>query len=479
MKFQTMIQDSALLEAIDKLGWQESMPIQEAVIPHLLARKNVVLQAKTGSGKTGAYLLPALQQIQWEENAVQCLVLAPTRELALQIKEESEALGKYKRIKCVNLIGKVPMSYQEQDLKQKCHIVAGTPGRVLDHLQRGNLPLDQLQYVILDEADEMCRMGFLETIQEILEEVPETVTRCLCSATIEDAIDTLCEDYLTPYERIVLEEATKWNMQIQNDAYEVAEEEKEAFLWKLLLQQQPSSAIVFTTTRDRCESVYRFLRSQMKEVAILHGAMEQPDREVQLERFRYGKAQILVASDVAARGLDIEQVDLVINLELPQEKERFVHRAGRSGRKDQPGHVISLISPQEKRLQEEIEEYANTSMQRQDRKEIDAVICDEASIEQLRKKRVRKQKKTKALTQDILRLYIHGGKKKKIRAGDLVGAICQIDGIDAEDIGVIQVQDLGSYVEILHGKGQQVYRALQKKSIKNKQLKVEISHKQG
>lgn len=479
MKFQTMIQEPTLLQAIKTLGWQTMMPIQEQVIPHLLAHKNVVLQAKTGSGKTGAYLLPVLEDITWEENAPQCLVLAPTRELAMQIKEESEALGKFKRIKCVNLIGKVPMSYQEQDLKQKTHMIAGTPGRILDHLRKETLPLHKCRTVILDEADEMCRMGFLEDIQAILDELPQDVNLCLCSATIDEAVNALCETYMEPYETVKLEEDSKLNMQIRNDAYVIPEEEKEDFLWKLLLKIQPSSAIIFTTTRDRCETVYDYLRSHMQEVAILHGAMEQEEREKQLERFRYGTAQLLVASDVASRGLDIEQVELVVNVELPQERERFVHRAGRSGRKEEKGHVISLIAPQELDWKKEIEGYSKTKMQMQDANMIRQQAVNDSIVQQFLSKRVKKDKKTKVFAKDILRLYIHGGKKKKIRAGDLVGAICQIDGITGEDIGVIQVQDLGSYVEILHGKGTIVYQALQNISIKNKKLKVEISHKQG
>lgn len=479
MEFHTQIQDQALLSAIEKLGWKEMMPIQEQVIPILKQHRNVVLQAKTGSGKTGAYLLPVLDDITWEENAPQCLIIAPTRELAMQIKEEAEALGKLKRIKCVNLIGKVPMAYQKQDLKQKTHLIAGTPGRILDHIHQGNLIIDQIKTVILDEADEMCRMGFSQDMEEILDAMPDDVKYCLCSATINEHVDHLCNTYAAPYDKIILNHTSVFNTQIQNDAYMVEEEAKEAFLWKLLLHEKPSSAIVFTTTRERCEEVYQFMSEHMKEVAILHGAMDQRVREQELSRFRYGKAQILVASDVASRGLDIEQVDLVVNIELPAEKERFVHRAGRSGRKDAQGHVISLISRQEQRWKEEIESYTQEHMHICDRSHIDAQPCTLNEKEAMLKKRIVKAKKTKVFAQDVLRLYIHGGKKKKIRAGDLVGALCEIDGVSGDDIGVIQVQDLGSYVEILNGKGTLVYQALQKKTIKNKKLKVEISNKQG
>lgn len=477
MKFANYLTEESLLKALDKMQWHDLTPVQEQVIPRWMKPMNIVVQAKTGSGKTGAYLLPVLERINWEENAPQCLILVPTRELAKQVKADVEGLGKYKRIKCVALIGKEPMAFQIQDMKQKCHVAVGTPGRILEHLHLGNIALHALRDVILDEADEMCRMGFFDTVTTILSQLPKPNHTCLCSATLSEDVERLCQQYASPYEKVIVDQDL-WKGQIQSKAYLIQEAEKPDFLWKLLLHEADAATIIFCNTRNTCEQLYRYLQVRIEALSLLHGALDQQAREQELDRFRYGKTQVLIASDIAARGLDLPQVKTIINYDLPNENERFIHRAGRSARYLHEGRIISLIAPAEKQRKAELEAYCQCAMVVADPDVIRSQIDNEYTRCQLYGKRKEQAGKTAAFRDDTLRLYIHGGKNKKIRAKDIVGALCQIDGVSFDDIGVIQIQDWGSYVEIYHDKGHEVVEKLNQVTIKNYHLKVEISKKQ-
>lgn len=477
MEFQDLIEEESLLAAVAKLNWKQPMQIQQKVIPLLKKHQNVIMQADTGSGKTGAYGLGILEQIKWESKHAQCLVIAPTRELALQIKGDMEHIGKYKRIKCVALIGKEPMNQQAHDLKQKHHVISGTPGRILDHLQQGNMNLSALTHIVVDEVDELCVMGFYDTLCTILDAIPSSCCMCFCSATVDDNVIMLADRYAKRYEIAVCEEA-KLQKQFKNEVYQVAEQDKLSFLWKLLLYEADSTTIVFCNTRECCEIVYHSLKKHMNAVALYHGALDQQKRQQELQKLSGGSAQIMVASDIASRGLDIVKVNTVINYELPGNQVRFLHRAGRSGRGADSGHVISLVDESQTDHFHQLQQTIDSVFIICDNEKVRLQNDDEASLAKLLSKRQDKASKTAAFQADIVRLYIHGGKNKKIRAKDLVGAICQIKGICFDDIGVIEIQENGSYVEILNQKGSYVYKELQKLLIKNRRLKVEISHKQ-
>lgn len=477
MEFAKYIQEDSILKALEKLGWTEMTPVQEQVIPLWLEQKNVFVQAKTGSGKTGAYLLPVLERIDWKENRPQCLILTPTRELAKQVKAEVEALGKYKRMKSVALIGKEPMSFQIQDLKQKCHVVVGTCGRILEHIQQGSLPLEMLHDVIVDEADELCRMGFWNTLSEILTQLFQPLHICLCSATMNKTVEQLCQRYASPYEKIIVDQEC-WKTQIQSVAYCIQETEKTEFLWKLLLYQAEPATIIFCNTRQMCEQLYHELQPRLPALSLYHGAMDQTHREQAIECFRSGQSQVLIASDIASRGLDIEHVKTVVNYELPLEKERWIHRAGRSARYQRAGQMISLMTPDEKECLTKWQEYCQCDIMMADPAPILAQVDDAFARQRLYDQRCIHDARSAVFQGDVLRLYIHGGKNKKIRAKDIVGALCQLDGITFEDIGAIQIQDWGSYVEIYHGKGYEAAEKLSQVTIKNRCLKVEISDKQ-
>lgn len=476
MKFNDFSITQPILDALKKLQYQEPTDVQQAVIPLLLKGQDAIVKARTGSGKTAAFAIPIIEQIEWEENKPQCLVLSPTRELAVQIKEDFDMIGTYKRIKALAVFGKQPYKFQIQDLKQKTHVVIGTPGRVLDHLQRGTLDVSKLRYLVIDEADELLKMGFIETIKEILPYLPAERCNCLFSATLQENIQEFADSFIENATHIEIETAP---VQIDSYAYEVKEHEKQSFLLKLLVQELPASAIIFAKTKEHVDEVCLALYEQGISVDKLHGGMLQEDRMENLDDFRHGKIQILVASDVASRGIDVKDVEMVINYDLPEEKERFVHRIGRTGRMEASGKAVTFLSEFDSYRRSVIEDFIQAKLHILDAQKIHDVSINKDKIAQLNAKCVRKAKKNVSLKEDIVRLYLHAGKAKKLRAGDIVGAICEVDGVNGDDIGVIQIQEHGSYVDILHGKGHQVCKALQKRTIKGKNIRVEISKQQG
>lgn len=477
MNFKDYQLDSRILEALQKLGYKKLTPVQEQVIPILLDDQDVIVQAKTGSGKTAAFAIPIIDKIDWNENKPQALILSCTRELALQIKDDFDNIGTYKRIKTLAVFGKQPYRFQIHDLKQKTHVVAGTPGRILDHLQRETLDVSHLKYLVLDEADEMLNMGFIDTVKDILSRLPKNRVTCLCSATLPDAILELAEEFTKSAKRIKVDEESVVDINIDAYAYEVKEHEKTEFLMKLLLKEQPSSAIIFCKTQEHVNEVCEYLYAQDCLVDKIHGGMLQEDRLENMDDFRMGRIQFLVATDVAARGIDVENVTHVINYDLPVEAESYIHRIGRTARIGKAGKAISFLSQYDGGRKEMIEAFLHTKFQIQDASEVMKLEINQKQIYHLNKQVVRKEKKNKELQKEITRLYLNGGKKKKIRPGDIVGAICEIPGVNADDIGVIQVQEMASYVDILHNKGNTVLHALRNKTIKGKVLKVQISKK--
>ena len=264
MNFKDLINDEALLKAVAKLNWQQPTLIQQKVIPLLRSHQNMIMQADTGSGKTGAYGLSVISDIQWEDKYAQCLIIAPTRELALQIKADMEHIGKYKRIKCVALIGKEPMAQQLHDLKQKHHIISATPGRLSDHIKQGNLSLDSITHIVIDEVDELCSMGFYDTVCEILDYIDHPCQYCLCSATIDEHVKALAERYAKSYEIVSVQEDKLKNSFI-NELYITENENRLSFLWKLLLHEASSSSIIFCNTREVSEALYHHIKKRLKQ----------------------------------------------------------------------------------------------------------------------------------------------------------------------------------------------------------------------
>ncbi|HDR4724883.1 ATP-dependent RNA helicase DbpA [Bacillus cereus group sp. Sample62] len=459
--------------ALTGLGYEHPTEVQGEVIPVALQKKDLVVKSQTGSGKTASFGIPLCEMVEWEENKPQALVLTPTRELAVQVKEDITNIGRFKRIKAAAIYGKSPFARQKLELKQKTHIVVGTPGRVLDHIEKGTLSLDRLKYLVIDEADEMLNMGFIDQVEAIIDELPTKRMTMLFSATLPGDVEKLSRTYMNAPTHIEIKAAGITTDKIEHTLFEVREEEKLSLLKDVTMIENPDSCIIFCRTQENVDHVYRQLKRVNYPCDKIHGGMVQEDRFEVMDDFRKGKFRYLVATDVAARGIDIDNITHVINYDIPLEKESYVHRTGRTGRAGNNGKAITFITPYENRFLEEIEEYIGFEIPKELAPSKEEVIKGKAVFEEkIYAKPIIKKDKNADLNKGIMKLYFNGGKKKKIRAVDFVGTIAKIQGVSADDIGIITIQDNVSYVEILNGKGPLVLKVMRNTTIKGKQLKV-------
>lgn len=349
-KFQDLGLDAAILDALTKKGFSEPTPIQEQVIPILLNRsKNVMGQAQTGTGKTAAFGLPIIQNIEVGTGRVQAIILAPTRELAVQVANEMDSFTGNKRLQITTVYGGQPIDRQIRELNKGADVVVGTPGRVIDLIKRRKLILDDVKYFVLDEADEMLNMGFIEDIEYILSETNEEKQVLLFSATMPKKILKLAKKYMGEYELIHVEREQVTTDNVEQLFYAVAARDKMKVLERLLELNPDFYGIVFCNTRMGTDDVTRSLNQLGFAAEALHGDVQQNQRERILQRFKNKKCSILCATDVAARGIDVNELTHVINYQLPQDPEAYVHRIGRTGRAGNQGTAISLIASGEKR----------------------------------------------------------------------------------------------------------------------------------
>ena len=347
-----------LLKALDELGYEEPTPIQRETIPYLMAGKDLLGQAATGTGKTAAFALPALQLIDGRAASKPvALVLVPTRELAMQVSEAFFRYGKDLGAKCVPVYGGQPIFRQLQALDRGVHIVVGTPGRIIDHIGRGSLNLDGIKMVVLDEADEMLDMGFADDIESILEGIPHAHQTVLFSATMPPRINSIAKRYQTDPVRInVVRGDTKASAgKVRQSAYVVQRNHKPAALGRILDIESPGGALVFCRTRHEVDSLTETMNARGYRAEALHGGMDQAQRDRVMSRLRDGTAELLVATDVAARGLDVDTLTHVVNYDVPSAPESYVHRIGRVGRAGREGVAITLAEPREQRLLANIE----------------------------------------------------------------------------------------------------------------------------
>ena len=347
-----------LLKALDELGYEEPTPIQRETIPYLMEGKDLLGQAATGTGKTAAFALPALQLIDGRAaNKAVALVLVPTRELAMQVSEAFFRYGKDLGAKCVPVYGGQPIFRQLQALDRGVHIVVGTPGRIIDHIGRGSLNLDGIKMVVLDEADEMLDMGFADDIESILEGIPHAHQTVLFSATMPPRINSIAKRYQTDPVRInVVRGDTKASAgKVRQSAYVVQRNHKPAALGRILDIESPGGALVFCRTRHEVDSLTETMNARGYRAEALHGGMDQAQRDRVMSRLRDGTAELLVATDVAARGLDVDTLTHVVNYDVPSAPESYVHRIGRVGRAGREGVAITLAEPREQRLLQNIE----------------------------------------------------------------------------------------------------------------------------
>ncbi|NME82840.1 DEAD/DEAH box helicase [Clostridium sp. SM-530-WT-3G] len=467
-----------IMRAIEGLGYKKPSEVQGRVIPEIMLNKDLLVKSQTGSGKTAAFAIPLCEKIDWEENKPQVLVLSPTRELAVQVSDDFINIGRFKRIKCVPVFGKQPISEQARALKQKTHVVVGTPGRILDHIDRGSLDVSKIKYFVIDEADEMLNMGFIRQVEGIIRRIPKKKVTMLFSATIPQEIKELCEKYMDRPVDISIKNQKLITDNIEHNLYYVNYDSRLDFLNNILICEKPETAVIFGRTKDSVDNIFEFLKSKSYSAGKIHGGLLQKERLEVMDRFKKGEFRILVATDIAARGIDIENITHVINFELPVEKEAYVHRIGRSGRAGAKGKAISICTRKGDRYLDEIQKYIGFELPVKENPSNETIKENfKIGTEILKSAPKKKKEKSKNINADITKIYLNGGKKKKIRPGDIVGAITKVNGVSGTDIGIIDVQDNGSYVEILNGKGMFVLKALRDMTIKGKKLKAERARK--
>lgn len=470
-EFQDFGLSIEILEALNGLGYKKPTNIQQEVIPPMLAGKNIVAKAPTGSGKTAAFAIPICQNVRWEENAPQALVLEPARELAVQVSQEMFHIGRKKRLKVPAVFGGFPIDKQIRTLKQKSHIVAGTPGRVMDHIRRETLKLSNVQWLVIDEADLMLDMGFIDEVKQILSLVPADCRISLFSATLKPEIRELADGFIPEAVLVMQEAGEEQASAITEKLYFASQERKYDTFLDILMDENPQSCMIFCGTREMTNVLFQKLRRKRIFCGMLHGDMEQRERLKTVDAFRRGGFRFLIATDVAARGIDFEEISHVVNYDFPTGKETYVHRIGRTGRNGNSGTAVSLVTENDQRMLKQVETYLGRELPVTE----PPVIGDEkerAFWKFQRIKAERKPEKGEALNEGITRLSIGGGRKSKMRAGDIVGTICSIEGLEASDIGIVDIRDSISYVEILNRKGNQVLDYLQTKPMTGKVRKV-------
>jgi ATP-dependent RNA helicase DeaD len=459
--------------ALAVLKYEEPTEVQGEVIPLALKNQDLVVKSQTGSGKTASFAIPICERIDWEEKKPQALILTPTRELAAQVREDITNIGRFKRIKALAVYGKEPFSKQREELKQKTHVLVGTPGRVMDHIDRETLVLDEIKYLIIDEADEMLNMGFIDEVEAIIKELPRDRVTMVFSATLPKDVEALCHKYMKDPVNIEIESTGITTDTIEHRVIEVKDEDKLSLLKDVTVVENPDSCLIFCRTKEHVDTVYSELEEANYSCERLHGGLEQQDRFAVMDGFKMGNFRYLVATDVAARGIDVDNVSLVFNYDVPMEKESYVHRTGRTGRAGKQGKAITFVTPYEEKFLRAIERYVGFEIPRMDAPSQGEVAKGKAAFEEkISGRRVVRNNKTARINQGITKLHFNGGKKKKLRAVDFVGTIAKIPGVTADDIGIITVHDQMSYVDILNGKGSLVIQAMENTPVKGKKLRV-------
>ncbi len=477
MKFTDFAISDEILKALDKLDYDNPMEVQEQVIPLVMKGRDLIVKSQTGSGKTAAFAIPLCEKVEIEEKKPQALILAPTRELALQIKEDVQNIGRFKKVRATPLYGRHPIDLQKRELRQRVHIVVGTPGRVMDHIERGNLDISFIKYLIIDEADEMLNMGFIDQVEAIIQTLPKNRVTLLFSATMPERIEEICNEYMKDSMKIEIRSSYTTHEKIQQYYYKVNNEDKIHVLMKIIDTEKAGSTILFCNTRERVEEVGNSLKQNKYSCAALHGGMTQRERFQTINAFKKGEIQFLVATDVAARGIDVEDITHVINYEVPYERENYVHRIGRTGRKDNKGVAINLVSEKESQRFAEIEDYLGYKIEESSLEALEEAFeegFEESLYSKPKKTVIRKTNKAAKINKEITRIRINAGKKKKIRPGDIMGALTHIEGIEADQIGIIDVQDTCTYVEIFEGKGIIAFKGLENSTIKGKKFTMKI-----
>tara|TARA_B110000977_G_C11037919_1_gene477798 strand:- start:182 stop:1582 length:1401 start_codon:yes stop_codon:yes gene_type:complete len=452
--FSSLDLNAALVDNLASLGYTEMTPIQAQALPPILANKDVIARAKTGSGKTATFALGLLNKLDVKRFRVQTLVLCPTRELADQVAVEIRKLARgIHNIKVLTLCGGMAFGPQVGSLEHGAHIIVGTPGRIEEHLRKANLNLDNLTTLVLDEADRMLDMGFQQALDDIVSYMPEQRQTMLFSATYPTKIEKTARRIMQSPVTIEVQDSHNKESILQT-LYQVENNQSRVEAIRLLLQaHQPETTLIFCNTKIDTDRVANELRAVGYAALALHGDLEQKQRDQTLVCFANRSASVLVATDVAARGLDIESLDLVINYQIASELEVHTHRIGRTGRAGAQGIACSLYTHRENHKIGLLEDYLDEKFERNN-------LPDTALLDQ------------PVFYPPMVTLHIGGGKKQKLRAGDIVGALTGVDGIPGAAIGRIQVGDNWSYVAVANEHGKTAFNKLNEGKLKGRSFKV-------
>ncbi len=515
-----------VLRGLADLGYEEPTPIQEQTISLLLAGRDVIAQAQTGSGKTAAYGIPMIEKVEPLDRRPQGFVLCPTRELAIQVADAIHAIGKHRGLTVAPVYGGQPIERQFRALQRGVHVVVGTPGRIMDHMRRGTISFDAVKFLVLDEADEMLDMGFIEDIEFILEGVPAERQTALFSATIPPRIAALARRYLRDAERITISRNELTVPKITQTYYEVAGRQKLDALGRILDVEDPGSTILFCRTKRDVDELVQALQGRGYSAEAIHGDITQVQRERTLKRFRDGQTDVLVATDVAARGLDIPAVSHVINYDVPDDPDSYVHRIGRTGRAGREGDAITLVAPRELRQLRFIERVIGQRlkpMRVPTLADVGAAAAGVQGVDRQGAERRRagplpaaggragrgvrrrgdrgggdqggdrrrgdrggdpeaQRRNDHAMAGDgqgaeagMARIFLNIGRQDGVRPGDIVGAIANEAGLPGRAIGVIDLFDSYSFVEVPQAEAPRVVATLARTTIRGRQLNAEIA----
>ena len=452
-EFSTLPLTPAMLANLASMDYQFMTPVQAESLPHILNNKDLIAQAKTGSGKTAAFGIGLLSKLDPNGTAVQALVLCPTRELADQVARELRKLARFTpNIKILTLCGGTPLGPQLESLSHGADIVVGTPGRIQDHLQKASLQLDRIETLVLDEADRMLDMGFHDAISAIIATTPRTRQTLLFSATYPAGIEKLSGSFQKQPARVSVESLHS-GAQIEQWFYEIEDARRLPTLSALLGHYQPESSVIFCNTKIQCQDVADHLQDKGIDALALHGDLEQKDRDLVLVRFANKSCSVLVATDVAARGLDIKDLQAVINFELAHDPEVHIHRIGRTGRAGKPGLALSLYAPAEASRVVAIEAYQNNPARTQQPASLNTAAAYNRQA-------------------PMVTLCIDGGRKQKVRPGDILGAITGDAGIPGQHVGKIDIFDFHAYVAIERAIADQALQRLSQGKIKGRNFKI-------
>ena len=461
----------ATLPALAHLGYERPTPIQEQAIPPLLEGRDVIGQAQTGTGKTAAFGLPMVEYVDTRALEIQALVLTPTRELCIQVTQALRAYGAKRGVEIVAVFGGAPIRDQAARLKE-AHVAVGTVGRVMDMIGRHHLFLDQARYVVLDEADEMLDLGFLEDVEEILRRAPMGRQTALFSATVPTEIRKLAEQFMHDPVEIKVRAATLTIDTVDQYYVEVPDGEKPEALVRVLKDERPDQAIIFVRTKIGVDRLARRLGDAGVRVKALHGDMSQGQRDGVMLAFKGGRERLLVATDVAARGLDITGVSHVVNYDVPNSPDIYVHRIGRTGRMGESGRAITLITPRQRRDLEAIERHAKT--------EIVRWAAGDGSPRPRRRtpreRETRRPRHTKPHSRDgvpYVKLVLGAGRRDGIEPADVVGAVVDHTHLENADVRHVRVLERFSFVEVPKERAGEVVDKVSGQRVRGTELRLE------